>query len=342
MVSEEERKSLFERETQKILEARKDIKKIIEPHKESIRDQIMELKGTLGVGIGEKEILVLVDETEKVPVIPTEIEGVPIKIELTSKFTIFPDFRPTLEENTGRKEKWRPIPGGVAGGHKRLGGYGTLGGMVYMGGEKYVLSNNHVLARSNYANVGDAVSQPWREHTFGILKKFIPVANGVKVDCALAKPYTDTDVTEVLLKGDTDYEPYVYTTGVKKPHSGERVVKSGARTGFVSGRIKAVHVAATVNYRRFSITLQDQIYTTLIGWPGDSGSLVLDEGTNEAVGLLFAGGTKGNLHNDITNVMDALGCDMSVGIGVIPKIGKLDIMGVPDKAEIWLREEKTE
>jgi len=57
------------------------------------------------------------------------------------------------------------------------------------------------------------------------------VANGVKVDCALAKPYNDTDVTEVLLKGDSDYEPYVYTTGVKKPHSNERVVKSGARTG---------------------------------------------------------------------------------------------------------------
>jgi len=69
---------------------------------------------------------------------------------------------------------------------------------------------------------------------------------------------------------------------------------------------------------------------------------VLDEGTNVAVCLLFAWGTKGNLHNDITNVMYALGCDMSVGIGVIPKIGKLDIMGVPDKAEIWLREEKTE
>jgi len=272
----------------------------------------------------------------------TEIEGVSVKIELSSKFAIFPGFLPTLGENTVLKEKLRSIRGGVAGGHKRLGGYGTLGGMVYMGGEKHFLSNNHVLARSNNANIGDAVSQPWREHTFGILKKFIPVANGVKVDCAIAKPYNDTDATELILEGDTDYEPYVYTTGVKKPHSNERVVKSGARTGFVSGSIKAVHVAVTVDYRRFSITLQDQIYSSLIGWPGDSGSLVLDEGTNEAVGLFFAGSTKGNLHNDITNVMTALGCDMSVGIGVIPKIGKLDIMGAPDKAEIWLREDKTE
>lgn len=334
MVSEEERVKLFEREAQKILEARKDIKKLIEPHKVSIRDQIMKLKGTLGVGIGEKEILVLVDEREKVPVIPTEIEGVPVKIERTSKFVIYP----SLTENKERKEVWRPAPGGVAIGHRNLGGYGTLGGIVLKGGVKYILSNNHVLARSNSARVGDRISQPWREYTIATLSEFVPVKEGCTVDCAIAKPHSNEDISELILVKNDYYEPYVYTTGVKEPYVGERVVKSGARTGFTEGKIKAVHLAVTVDYRRFSITLQDQIYSSLIGWPGDSGSLVLDKGTNEAVGLLFAGSTKGNVHNDINNVLKELGCSISTSIGVVPQIGKLDISAIPDKGDIWVRE----
>ena len=333
-MAEEERARLFERETQKILEARKDIKKLIEPHKESIREQIMELKGTLGVGIGEKEILVLVDEREKVPVIPTEIEGVPIKIERTSEFVIYP----SLAENKERKEVWRPAPGGVAIGHRSLGGYGTLGGIVLKGGVKYILSNNHVLARSNSARIGDQISQPWREYTIGTLSEFVPVKEGCTVDCAIAKPHSNEDITELILVNDDYYEPYVYTTGVMAPYAGEKVIKSGARTGFVEGKIKTINTTIEVNYGKFVITLKDQLYSSIIGWPGDSGSLVLDKNTNNAVGLLFCGSKTGNGHNDINNVLKELGCTISTSVGVVPQIGKLDISAMPDKGDIWVRE----
>ncbi|MCK4526777.1 hypothetical protein KAW18_05345 [candidate division WOR-3 bacterium] len=334
MVSEEERAKLFERKARDVLEARRDIKKFTRTHKERVREQIKKVKDVRGVGIGEREILILVDERKPIPVLPTEIEGVPVKIERTSEFVIYPN----LTENKERKEVWRPAPGGVAIGHKRLGGYGTLGGIVLKGGVKYILSNNHVLARSNSARIGDQISQPWREYTIGTLSEFVPVKEGCTVDCAIAKPHSNEDISELILVKNDYYEPYVYTTGVMEPYAGEKVIKSGARTGFVEGKIEAINTTLEVNYGKFTITLKDQLYTNRIGLRGDSGSLVLDKKTNKAVGLLFCGSKTGNGHNDINNVLKALGCTISTSIGVVPQIGKLDISAMPDKGDIWVRE----
>lgn len=329
-----------------ILEARKNLSEVIKrgierapPHKDTLRSQVMKRRGTRGVGIGDRKIVVYVDEREKKPDIPIEIDGTQVETIKTPEFVIYPDFQPTLGENTGRKEIWRPIPGGVAGGHAKLGGYGTISGMVYKNGVIHVLSNNHVFARSNNAKIGDYASQPQgTKNAFGVLADFIPITQGVKVDCAIVRPFNDFDIAQLILKSDVDYEPNVHTTGVMAPQVKLSVVKSGARTGFASGTIESIHATITVGYGAFGqVRLEDQIVTNLIGWKGDSGSLVLDKKTNKAVGLLFAGdGTTRNVHNDINNVMNALNIDMPTTLGEIPKMGELEITGVPDKAEIWL------
>ena len=340
-------RSEFEIKARDILKARKNLSEVIKKgidravgHKDTVRDQVMKLRGTRGVGIGDKKIVVYVDEREKKPDIPAEIEGTYMEIIKTPGFVIYPNFQPTLSENTGRKEIWRPIPGGVAGGHAKLGGYGTIGGMVYKNEVIYVLSNNHVFARSNNANIGDYASQPrGTKNAFGVLADFIPISQGVTVDCAIVRPFNDFDIAQLILKSDVDYEPNVHTTGVMVPQVKQSVVKSGARTGFSTGTIESVNVTVTVGYGFGQVRLEDQIVTNLIGWRGDSGSLVLDKKTNKAVGLLFAGDGKAhNVHNDINNVMNALNIDMPTALGEIPKMGQLEITGVPDKAEIWLKE----
>jgi hypothetical protein len=158
------------------------------------------------------------------------------------------------------------------------------------------------------------------------------------VDCAIVRPFNDFDIAQLILVSNDDYEPNVHTTGVMSPQVKLPVVKSGARTGYSTGTIESVNATVTVGYGAFGqVRLEDQIVTNLIGWRGDSGSLVLDKATNKAVGLLFAGdGQSRNVHNDINNVMNALNIDMPTVLGEIPKMGELEITGVPDKAEIWL------
>ena len=336
-----ERKEEFTRKVRDVLAARKDLSDVFKrgleeasKHTTTIRSQFMKRKDTYGIGEGDGEFFVLVDERVKDPNIPTEIEGVPVKIEFSSRIDYMP--APFFEENKGRKKTWRPIPGGVAGGHYMLGGYGTIGCVVYKGGVKHVLSNNHVFARTNRAKIGDRMSQPrGAEFDFGKLAAFIPLRNGVKVDCAIARPDRDEDVVCLILKSNDEYEPCIYSKGVTGPKVGQRVIKSGARTGFTEGEITSVHTTLQVCYSFVTYTIRECIYTSLIGGPGDSGSLVLEKNSQKAVGLLFCGSKTGNGHSDISNVLDALGCDMPTEIGEVPRIGHLDIAGDPDKAEIW-------
>ena len=83
---------------------------------------------------------------------------------------------------------------------------------------------------------------------------------------------------------------------------GTIVQKTGRTTNYTLGRITATDVTVDVNYTGVGIArLRDQIMTTCMSAPGDSGSLVttLD---NVAVGLLFAGSSLATFCNQIENV----------------------------------------
>lgn len=122
-------------------------------------------------------------------------------------------------------------------------------------------------------------------------------------DCALVKPLRAADVTPDVLgagpvKGRADAEV------------GMAVTKSGRTSGVTSGEVVALGATLEVGLggdktARFA----DQIVTTPLAQPGDSGSLVLDEG-NRAVGLLFAGSDKATLCNPIHVVCSLLEVDI--------------------------------
>ncbi len=73
------------------------------------------------------------------------------------------------------------------------------------------------------------------------------------------------------------------------------VHKFGRTTGYTAGRITSVDADVTVEYDTGGFTFADQIMIRGLDGAdfsaaGDSGSLILERGSQHAVGLLFAGG----------------------------------------------------
>lgn len=119
------------------------------------------------------------------------------------------------------------------------------------------------------------------------------------VDCAVVKPVNPGDV-------DGNVVGIGRVRGMVEAEVGMRVKKSGRTTSITKGEVLAL--GATLNVGLGGSTVArfvDQIVTTPLAQPGDSGSLVLDA-HNNAVGLLFAGSDKTTLCNRIAAVCNAL------------------------------------
>jgi hypothetical protein len=174
-----------------------------------------------------------------------------------------------------------------------------------------ILSNNHVLANVNAARVGDPILQPGRydggmypRDMIARLEKFVPLSSSTYnlVDAAVAKPIDPRYVIASI--------PRIgIPRGVAQARIGSRVYKVGRTTQYTTGRVIATNVSVRVGYGRITLLFRNQIVTTRIGAPGDSGSLLVDHGMR-AVGLLFAGSPKVTIHNHITNVLMSLGVEM--------------------------------
>ncbi len=85
------------------------------------------------------------------------------------------------------------------------------------------------------------------------------------------------------------------------------VRKSGRTTSLTSGRILVLNVTVDVDYGNGSARFEDQIVTSPMSQPGDSGSVLVAGEALKAVGLLFAGSDQVTLHNPIEHVQEALG-----------------------------------
>ncbi|PKM79192.1 MAG: hypothetical protein CVU88_07060, partial [Firmicutes bacterium HGW-Firmicutes-13] len=123
------------------------------------------------------------------------------------------------------------------------------------------------------------------------------------VDAALAKP----------ISGDL-VSPEIYELGVPRGKAeaepGMIVQKSGRTTGITTGIVKVLEATVRVSIDSMNtILLSEQIITSSIGAPGDSGSLVLDTDLN-AVGLLCAGSEVVTISNKIDNVLSILDIEL--------------------------------
>ncbi len=267
--------------------------------------------------------------------IPAEIDGIVTDVKAVGHIVI----------HKSRMDRWRPAPPGVSIGHEFITA-GTFGAVVRDNAtnKKLILSNNHVLANSNEARKKDAIVQPGPsdggrapQDLIAELERFVPIvfeksdsscsiaksvagsANFIarllgsksqltanrmdttlnEVDAAVAVPWGDSIEDEILDIG--------LVTGVREPELELPVKKSGRTTALTNGKITALNTMVQVGYGNGKSALfENQIVTTDMSQPGDSGSLLVEADTNKAVGLLFAGSDEVTIHCPIKRVMELL------------------------------------
>jgi hypothetical protein len=282
---------------------------------------------TKGEPTGKRSLTVFVEEKKpksklaRAAVVPAEIEGV------TTDVVESGPIRPLLF--TARV---RPALPGYSIGHHNITA-GTFGCLVRdirrcccglekgdccctptreeCRGDYLILSNNHVLADSNQAEIGDLILQPgafdggiYPADGIATLERFEPLVfgrNGYNlVDAAVARPTYSRNVTAAIIGS-------AIPTGIGQAFLGQQVIKAGRTTQVRVARVIAVNATIVVGpYPGGLAQFRNQIVTTNIGAPGDSGSLLMDRALN-AVGLLFAGSAEITIHNHIVNVETALG-----------------------------------
>lgn len=261
--------------------------------------------------------------------IPEQIDGIPTDIiESAPAFAIgkasaaAPLAAPAC---TGRRrEAQRPLIGGISTAHQDVTA-GTLGyfcrslrhgddpGMIY------ILSNNHVLANVNMGAPADRIYQPGpadggdvTSHVANLVRyKSIDLSGAPnKVDCAIAS----------LVPG-IQWRPEICSVGtvngIGTATVGMAVCKHGRTSGFTRGSVTDINYDALIGMDHSNPSVvalfQDQLRiespnTTAFGLGGDSGSLVLEEAKNRAVGLYFAGPPSGQygVANQVSDVLNEL------------------------------------
>lgn len=194
---------------------------------------------------------------------------------------------------------------------------GTIGAIVADGdGNRYALSNNHVFGDCNHMPVDQPILSPSNADARPSIRapeeicrhsKIVELRSGTpalvtrcKEDVAIAR-LTRPDVMSSW-QGD-DADGFDTPTSVAEPQPGMSVKKFGRTTGLSQGVIESVQVDFTLPYDSdnfaavvwfegvWAIRSADRHPFAL---PGDSGSLVVSEDGENAVGLLFAATNRGD------------------------------------------------
>ena len=189
-------------------------------------------------------------------------------------------------------ETWQP---GVYDGGVSIDVIGHLSDfvpIVFLGGESTCPIGNSIVRVFNFL-----------AKLFGRITRIRTYADIMNtVDCAIAEPINDADVSEEILEVGI---PIGFSDAIV----GEKVKKSGRTSGLTEGTVSSTDALVNVNYGDGKMaTFIDQIMTTAMSEGGDSGSVVLNE-VNEVVGLLFAGSDQVTIVNKISNVLKELGLE---------------------------------
>lgn len=250
--------------------------------------------------------------------LPKEIGGIPTDIEESGAFRRFQTA--TARKLAGMpnpRTKMRPAHPGCSIGFQDPGNQfvmaGTFGAVVKDKMATYILSNNHVLADESRLPSGAPIYQPGlldggnvASDQVAALTRFIALdpANPNKVDCAIARVTQNNIVSNAILHIGAP-------KGTSAAAIDMNVHKFGRTTGYTVGRITSVDTDVTVGYETGDFTFSSQIIAvgnsgSSFSDAGDSGSLILQRGTNKAVALLFAGSKTHTIANHIGDVLNAL------------------------------------
>lgn len=289
----------------------------------------------VGIGIGEKvsdgaptgtlavKLLVRLkypqSDLDSKDILPKEINGIPTDVEEVGTFRRFQPAQPKRKPigMPNPRTKIRPAQPGCSIGFQDPNNQfvmaGTFGAVVKDKSGTYVLSNNHVLADENRLALGAAIFQPGlldggniATDQIAALTRFVTLETQQPntVDCAIAKATNPN-----LLSNDILYigAPQGFTdAGLDMS-----VHKFGRTTSYTAGHVTSVDTDVVVQYDIGNLTFTGQIIIVGTGRKsfsdaGDSGSLILQRGTNKAVALLFAGSKSHTIANHIGDVLKAL------------------------------------
>jgi hypothetical protein len=122
-------------------------------------------------------------------------------------------------------------------------------------------------------------------------------------DCALARPVDPTMFQSQIVNIGAIRE-------IRPPSLGMSVIKTGRTTGTNTSSVTLLNATVSIAYNtskgprnaRFS----GQVICDPFSQGGDSGALVIDQSSNQAVGLLFAGSGLASIFTPISVVLDAL------------------------------------
>lgn len=297
------------------------------------------MQNVVGIGIGEKiadgkqtgTLAVKFLVRMKYPktglqaehLLPSEIDGVTTDVEEVGLFRRLPATaaaRASKRAATGipnPRTKIRPAQPGCSVGFQDPNNQflmaGTFGAVVKDKNGTYVLSNNHVLADENRLPSGAEIFQP------GLLDNGKPATDQIAaltrfvalqaqqpntVDCAIARVTSASIVSKDVLHIGAPQ-------GTADAAMDMAVHKFGRTTDYTVGQVTSVDTDVTVQYEIGTLTFTGQIIIAGTGGQpfsnaGDSGSLILERGTNKAVGLLFAGSTTHTIANHISDVLKEL------------------------------------
>jgi hypothetical protein len=283
--------------------------------------ELLGFPGVRGVGIGENSgklgILILVDKKSRSRNIPDALDDLPTVTEVVGEITA------------------HAINLGVSGSNALIcGGYcagGTIGFKVCdnKAGIDGIITNNHVAASGcpnlcpNNAPLGTDFFSPGVIDTkpactttgatdIGPLNRFIPlILDGITTNYVDAAFVQSTDA----LVSNTIQGLGAQNNTVVDAYLGEPVCKSGRTSGVTCGTVTGTNLTVRVNYGNacgVGIFSNMIMYSPtrpyrVMSQPGDSGSPVVDAGTNAAVALNFAGTQSGiGIGNPIGAVLSAL------------------------------------
>jgi GH25 family lysozyme M1 (1,4-beta-N-acetylmuramidase) len=250
----------------------------------------------VGVGAGGKTVLFVLDDAPK-KMAAYAVAAPDVEIVRCNGFGIGPPYWTAQEtEPLAYKQRMRPVPGGVSVAHERVTA-GTVSGYVIdnLTGELCLLSNHHVLVSPmDGGPVGANIVQPGPAD--GGVAPGDVVARLVRwvnirqenisrfVDCAIAKPVDASLIDQNIIA-------LGYPHGVLEPWIGQELIKSGRTSETTRGQCVVIEADVKVNYGDFSRTIQRCIITGVPSEPGDSGAMMMDKASHDAVALLFAGGS---------------------------------------------------
>ncbi len=275
-------------------------------------DNWLDKPGVVGVGIGVNNAGKAVIHVYKVKDddegIPSDVDGVAVAQVRTGRFD--PRAAPT--------DRWpRPVPIGISSGLADFA-TGTLGARVTDGTNVYALSNNHVFAGVNTASIGDPITQPGPDDGGSDPgDRIATLAEYQAIDFNGGDNTMDAAIA-LTSAGDvgTATPPDGYGAPSTTPTAasiGMGVQKYGRTTGLQLGTVQDISLMVDVCYfplgefcfPGYEARFVNQISVSpgTFSAPGDSGSLMVTQGGNQPVALLFAGDGSLTIGNPIIPVL---------------------------------------